>query len=276
MSAAVPTGPTVLGGRFVGVRLDLGQYVALWRHLGLGERPVTLYVRDHGATYDERDALDAAAWRRLAAQGLLDDRGAPDPGLADALAVLARPAREVDVVVQAPGSDPHTAVAAVRGGLGLVARLAGSGLLVEPSDPHDLAGGLLARLPDLRPAPGVPMALPADALFGAGLTLDERSRRLRRAGVPAHRVDRVRALWSRRPDRAMTFGVAARDTDGVSRRGPRTVTVLDTAAGRVAWGLDATGRRVLVHPLDRPRLRAELTALLEGHVRDVAGSRGRP
>jgi len=42
----------------------------------------------------------------------------------------------------------------------------------------------------------------------------------------------------------------------------------------VAWGLDASGRRVLVQPLDRPRLRTELSALLDGHVRDVATRRG--
>ncbi|PVZ13039.1 ESX secretion-associated protein EspG [Actinomycetospora cinnamomea] len=267
------TASTVLGGRFAGVRLDVGQYLALWRHLGLGERPATLHVHDHGATYAERDALDAAAWRRLGSQGLLDHRGAPHPALVDALAVLARPVREVDVVVQVPRTHPRAALAAARGGLGLVARRDAGLLLVEPADPHDLAGSLLARLPDARPAPGVPMALPADALFGRGSTLDERCRRLRRAGVPAHQVDRLRSLWVRTPDRAMTFGVSARDADGVARRAARTVTVLDTAAGRVAWGLDASGRRVLVHPLDRARLRQELAALLEDHVGDVTGSR---
>lgn len=266
--------PTALGGRFVGVRLDVGQYLALWRHLRLGERPVALAVLDHGATYEERDALDAVAWRRLGAQGLLDHRGAPDPGLADALAVLARPVREVDVVVQAPSAEPRLAVAVACGGLGLVARL-DDGLLLEPADPHDLAGALLARLPDVRPAPGVAMSLPAEALFGKGLSLDERSRRLRRAGVSPHRVERLRTFWSRPPDRAMTFGVAARDPHGRPHRGERTVTVLDTAAGRVSWGLDPTGRHVLVHPLDRPRLRAELGKLLAAHVRAVAGNGSR-
>ncbi|WP_433785808.1 ESX secretion-associated protein EspG [Actinomycetospora sp. CA-101289] len=270
MSTAASTRPA---GRSVGVRLDLGQYLALWRHLGLGERPAALYVRDHGATHEERDALDAAAWWRLGARGLLDHRGAPDAGLADALAVLARPAREVDVVVQAPGAEPHTVCAVARGGLGLVARLEDGGLLVEPADPHDLAGSLLARLPDARPAPGVAMSLPAEALFGKGLSLDERSRRLRRAGVSPHRVERLRTFWSRPPDRAMTFGVAARDPHGRPHRGARTVTVLDTAAGRVSWGLDPTGRHVLVHPLDRPRLRTELGKLLDAHVGEVARGR---
>jgi hypothetical protein len=272
VSASVPTalGGRLVGGRFAGVRLDVGQYLALWRHLRLGERPVALAVLDHGATYEERDALDAAAWRRLGAQGLLDHRGAPDRWLVDALAVLARPARQVDVVVQAPDAEPRLIVGVARGGLGLAARLDDGGLLVEPADPHDLAGGLLARLPDVRPAPGVAMSLPAEALFGKGLLLDERSRRLRRAGVSPHRVERLRTFWSRPPDRAMTFGVAARDTHGRPHRGERTVTVLDTAAGRVSWGLDPTGRHVLVHPLDRPRLQAELGKLLDAHLRSVA------
>ncbi|MDD7938702.1 ESX secretion-associated protein EspG [Actinomycetospora lutea] len=263
-----------LGTQFAGARLDVGQYLALWRRLGLGARPAVLHVLDHGRTYAERDALDAAAWGRLADGGLLDDRGEPDPGLADALEVLARPACELDVLVRADGREPRAMLAAARGALGLVARLDEEGLLLATVDPHDLPGALLARLPAARPAPGVPLSLPADALFGVGLTLDERSRRLRRDGVPAHHVDRLRALWERTPDRAMTFGVTARDADGAPRRGPRTVTVLDTAAGRVAWGLDATGRRVLAQPLDRARLRAELAALLETHRQGVAGRRG--
>ncbi|GAA4930748.1 hypothetical protein GCM10023204_43230 [Actinomycetospora succinea] len=263
-----------LGTQFAGARLDVGQYLALWRRLGFAARPTVLHVLDHGRTYAERDALDAAAWRRLADQGLLDARGEPDPGLADTLGVLARPARELDVVVQVEGRAARATLAAARGALGVIARLDDQGLLLETTDPQDLAGALLARLPDVRPAPGVSVALPADALFGPGLTLDERSRRLRRAWVPPHHVDRLRALWARTPDRAMTFGVTARDADGAPRRGPRTLTVLDTAAGRVAWGLDATARDVLAQPLDRPRLRAELTALLDGHVHDVAGRRG--
>ena len=263
-----------LGTQFAGARLDVGQYLALWRRLGFGARPVVLHVLDHGRTYAERDALDAAAFGRLAAQGLLDHRGDPDPGLADALGVLARPARELDVVVRTGGREPRAALAVARGALGVVARLDDEGLLLGTTDPHDLSGALLARLPDVRPAPGVPLSLPADALFGQGLTLDERSRRLRRAGVPPPHVERLRALWARTPDRAMTFGVTARDADGAPRRGPRTVTVLDTAIGRVAWGLDGTGRRVLAEPVDRPRLRAHLGALLDGHVHDVAGRRG--
>lgn len=262
------------GTQFAGARLDVGQYLAVWRRLGFGARPAALYVLDHGRTYAERDALDAAAWRRLAEQELLDERGEPAPGIADVLGVLARPARELDVVVRVEGHEPRTTLAAARGALGVVARLDDEGLMLGTADPHDLAGALLARLPEVRPAPGVPLSLPADALFGVGLTLDERARRLRRAGVSSHHVDRLRALWARTPDRAMTFGVTARDADGAPRRGPRTVTVLDTAAGRVAWGLDATRRRVLAQPLDRARLRAELAGLLEGHVREVAGRRG--
>ncbi len=50
------------------------------------------------------------------------------------------------------------------------------------------------------------------------------------------------------------------------------VTVLDTASGRLAMGPDATGSRTVVRPTDRPRLRAELATLLEGHERDVAAS----
>ena len=254
-------------GTRAGVHLDTGQYLALWRHLGLGEHPLLLSVLDHGRTYAERDALDAAARDRLAAQGLLED-----PSLADMLSVLAAPAREVDVRVLAEGAPPLGVVAATRGAVGVVAWLVPGGLRLDPADPEDPAGALLARLPDRPAAPGVPMSLPADALLGDGATLDERARRLRRAGVSAHHVERLRAIWTAPPERVATFGVAVRDEAGVRRRGPRVVTVLDTASGRLAMGYDATGSRIVVRPTDRPRLRAELAALLEGHERDVTAS----
>lgn len=254
-------------GTRAGVQLDTGQYLALWRFLGLGEHPLLLSVLDHGRTYAERDALDAAARERLAAQGLLED-----PFLADMLSVLSAPAREVDVRVLVEGAPPLGVVAATRGGLGVVAWPVACGLRLDPADPADPAGALLARLPDRPAAPGVPMSLPADALLGDGVTLDERARRLRRAGVAAHHVERLRAIWAAPPDRVATFGVAVRDAAGVRRRGPRVVTVLDTPSGRLAMGPDATGSRIVVRATDRPRLRAELAALLEGHERDTTAS----
>ena len=110
-----------------------------------------------------------------------------------------------------------------------MAWLVPGGLRLDPADPDDLAGALLARLPDRPAAPGVPMSLPADALLGDGVTLEERARRLRRAGVSAHHVERLRAICAAPPERVATFGVAVRDAAGVRRhRGPRVVTVLDT------------------------------------------------
>lgn len=259
-------------GTRAGAYLDRGQYLTLWRHLGLGPRPVLLSVLDHGRTYAERDALDAAARDRLAAQDLLDGSGVPDPALADMLGVLAAPAREVDVRVLSESGAPQQMVAGARGALGVVAWLTDDhGLRLEPADPHDPAAALLARLPDPPPAPGVPMSLPAAALLGDGVGPEERARRLRRAGVSAHHVQRLRAMWAAPPARMATFGVAARDADGMRRRGPRVVVVLDTASGRVAVAPHASGARILVRPTDRPRLRAELAALLERHADDVDG-----
>jgi hypothetical protein len=258
-------------GRWTGAHLDTAQYLALWRRLGLGRRPLLLAVLDHGRTYAERDALDTAALRRLAEQGLLDASGAPAPALADALAVFAAPAREVDVRLVTTGAPPLGVVAATRGGLGVVAWLTERGLRLDPADARDPAGALLARHPDAPPAAGVPMSLPADALHGEGLTTDERARRLRRAGVPPHHVARLRAMWAAPPLRAATFGVAVRDAEGVRRRGPRVLTVLDTVTGRIALAPDPSGAHVVVRPIDRSRLRAELAALLEHHARDVTG-----
>ncbi len=221
------------------------------------------------STYAERDALDAAAWRRLAVRGLLDDQGAPAPALADALGVLAAPAWEVDARVLVPGATVHGVVAAARGSLALVAeREPGGGVRLSPADPGDLAGALLAHLPDRRAVAGVPIVVPRHALATGGSAAD-RARRLRRAGVGRHLVERFGAIAETPPERVLQCGVAVRDADGRRCRGPRVVTVIDTPQGRCVVGPDPSGARLEYRPTDRPRLRTELAGLLERHRRQV-------
>lgn len=270
MSPALPA--ATLGGLTPGVRLDAGQYVALWRHLGLGPRHALLDPPDHGRTYAERDALDAAAWRRLADQGLVDARGAPDPSLADALAVLAAPACEIDLTVVTDGGR-SASVAAARGALALVASDENGGLRLDPADPGDLAGAALAHLPDRRPVPGVPITVPAAPVLADHPSPGDRAAALRRAGVPRHAVDRLAAMWAHPTERVAQLGVTVRDAWGHRHRGPRVVAVLDTAVGRVVVERVPAGDRVVYRPTDRPRLRAQLADLLARHERDVAGPR---
>lgn len=258
---------TALGARpavpAAAVRLDAGQYNVLWRHVARCAKPLTLSTLDHGPTWSERDALDGAAWRRLAAAGRLDARGEPDPALADLLSVLARPTTEIDV--RAGSVDGVTAtLACARGDLGVVAALDGAGgLRLGSAPPGDLPAALLQWVPQAAAMPGVPMTVPTEPLRGSLASADgaaAREMRLRRAGVPRPTVERLAAMWARPPLRRLQFGAARRDPRGRRRRGDEVLEVLDTVTGRVL--LRPVGRQLLIRPADPPWLRAELGALL--------------
>lgn len=264
----------VVRGEVVGATLDVGEYVALWRHLRLERRPLLLDVPDHGAIFAERDVLDAAAWRRLDARGLLDVHGSPAPALADALVALAAPAVQVDARVVVEGREPHGVVAVSRAELGLVAvRGADGGVRLDPADPRDLAGALLGKLPDRRSAQGTPMVLPTDALAAAGTATTDRVRALRRAGVAAHVADRFAAMCARPPERVTQLGVIVRDPLGRAVRGPRILAVVDTVLGRFLLEQDPARPRMTFRPVERARLRRALAGVLDEHVRAVASRR---
>lgn len=241
------------------LHLDAGQYTVLWRRLGLGEKPVLLDTPDHGVTYSARDAADAAAWARLVAEGLVDDAGRVRPDVADALAVLRCPVRELDVRIRSDGPRIlRTAVA--RGELGVVAGLdadAGLHLRVHPGAQHPeaLAAALLLDVPAGRPLPGATLSVPATV---RGRDAAARRRSLRTHGVPDATADRLAAVWAEPPRRSMRFGGTWRDTTG-RRRHPEVLTVLDTAPGRVL--VRRAADRVEFRPVDRGALHAEVARL---------------
>lgn len=241
--------------------LDAGQYTALWRRLGLGEKPVLLDTPDHGDTYAARDAADAAALERARDAGWVDHHGDVHPDLADALAVLRAPRHELDARVRS-GRERTVRLAGTRGELDVVAGLGpDGGLVVHAGPPGDLAGALLRDLPAAPALPGVALDVPADAVLGVP-DPDERRRRLRAAGVAPSAVERLRALWADPPRRLLQCGAARRDDAGRRHRAVRVLTVVDAVPGRVLVHHDRATGRVAFVPLGAAAFSRELRALL--------------
>lgn len=252
-----------LPGDTARIRLGAVEYSVLWRRVLGEEKPASLHTLDHGRTLDERALLDAEALRSLRAAGHLDGRDALTGPLADVIGVVARPEREVDLTVWVPGERaPTTTVACARGELGVIVDLDDDGgLRIDPAPPDDLAGALLARLPDVTPMAGAPVVVPVDpdpAAQRHGPA--ERDAHLRRVGVPPAARERLSAMWAEPPRRRVQLGVARRDVHGVRRRGTTVLTVVDTPRGRVL--VRPLAREVVIRPVDRSRLRDELHGLL--------------
>lgn len=243
-------------------RLDAAEYVALWRRLGLGDRPVLLEVPDHGDTYAARDAADRAALGRLQRAGTLDAAGHAVPLLADALAVLAVPVQELDARSWTDGARTARLVAG-DGHLAVAAHLDADRALhlhisvAVPRPGPAPADLLLAALPEHPPLPGSPLALPAAAVLGGGAA--GRHARLRAARVPADVLVRLDALFAAPPRRVLQIGGAYRGRDGRRRRAPSVLTVVDAVPGRVL--VRHVDDRVELRPLDHGALRRQLLAL---------------
>ncbi|NMO89076.1 ESX secretion-associated protein EspG [Actinomycetospora sp. TBRC 11914] len=255
MTASVPEAPARR------LRLDGDAFLAAWRHLRLGDRLPLLEMPDHGATLSARDAADRAALAALHTRGLA--RTGP-PGtppvpvgdLADALAVLARPEVEVDLRCwEGPSAVARHRHAAVSGQLAVVAEpdpdrrgvvldLASRGAGPVAALVGFLATAALAGLPDEPPLPGIPMTVPAAALFGDRPLHD----------LPPAIAHRLAALRAEPPRRQVQLGAAVQDATGRRRVGP--LTVVDAAAGRMV--VEVTGPRARVVPTDRAGLAREL------------------
>ena len=245
------------------LRLDRDAFLAAWRHLRLGDRPPLLEVPDQAATLSARDAADRAALAALHTRGLA--RTGP-PGtppvpigdLADALAVLARPEIDVDLRCwEGPAAVPRHGHAAVSGQLAVVAEpdVDRRGLVLDlvartPGARTDgevvalLAAGLLARLPDEPALPGIPMTVPAAALFG--------DRRLH--GLAPAVARRLAALRADPPRRQVQIGATCHR--GAGRRRVEPLTVVDATTGRMV--VEVVGTEARIVPADRVGVVREL------------------
>lgn len=260
MTAPVPEAPARR------LRLDRDAFLAAWRHLRLGDRPPLLDVPDHGATLSARDAADRAALAALRTRGLARSGAPGSPpvpvgDLADALTALARPEVDVDLHCwegpSAVARHGHAAVSgqlavvaepeAERGGLVLDLAARGGDAAAPAAVVGKLAAGLLARLPDEPALPGIPMTVPASALFGDRPPHDL-------APAIAHRLAALRADP---PRRQLQIGAALYRGAARHRVGP--LTVVDTVAGRLV--VEIVGGDAHVVPADRARVAHTLGAL---------------
>lgn len=132
------------------VRVTVSSLTRILRQHRLGVHPV-LDVTPTFTDGAQDRAAEAAMWREFGELGLLDRRGRLDPGVLDALLVLARPSveyfgwftsscRDYSLLVAELGDD---AVVAVRGA---------HAVRITPVDGDSLAETAIRQLPPVRPA----------------------------------------------------------------------------------------------------------------------------
>lgn len=257
------------------LRLSTVEFTALWRRMGLGDKPLLLDVPDHGATLDERDWLDNQAWEQLRARRLVEARR-PRPEVEDALGALARPTVEADLrMITGPAREVRV-LACASGLVGVVAVPHADAVDLQPARPTGLADALLAHVPEHQRAAGNAVTIPAELAAGDGLRADTELARLERAGLRSDEARQVRRLVAGSVVRRFKIGAAARDRLGRRHRARGVVSVLDTDNGRVQIRhlRNHSGERLLLAPTDKQRLTGEVAELIRAAV-DTATSAAR-
>ncbi|MCP2260613.1 EspG family protein [Streptoalloteichus tenebrarius] len=214
--------------------LSHAAYDVCWSDLDLGERPLVIDVPAVGATVGERTALAEAVRADLAAGGLRDGLEL-DEGLEWALCLLARPVAAVDVRVSSERGELRAMTAAGRGDSGVWAVLDADALHLHQVPAAELAASALSLLPEVPPAAGTSVAMPAELLDGIvrrESTLGEVTAAFMDAGLRAELARLVGEAVT-----AARTGVARFEPAGVDELGRRhgagtSLTVLDTARGR--------------------------------------------
>jgi len=142
-------------------------YLVAWEHLELGAMPIVLHV--------QADHLDhRAAWAELTDLGLALGNEL-DPWLVAAFKLVANPPRAVDLRLGL-GSTAVRALAVSAGSGGVLAVLTADRLTVRELDHADLAGALVALVPEAPTDPDL------RGQFGAA-AIDVHGRRRRAADV---------------------------------------------------------------------------------------------
>jgi hypothetical protein len=185
----------------------------LWEHLELGARPFPLELPHSGATVTERAAIARTTFEELAARGLADQDG-PVPWLSDALAALVSFDLGLTVYGALGAGRILRARATVSGDLGVLAAQ-DEELTVVLIDPADMVGAILDLVPNTRPIPGQPVAVPRDRRE-SGRSAEDRA---------------VRAMLDRPRLRAGLLGIEVRGQQGTVLRSPE-LAWFDTDAGR--------------------------------------------
>lgn len=220
------------------ITLTALEFDVLWEHLRLGALPLVVKVPSPGRTFEERADIETRVWAGLEARGL----GRPvdvNPDIADLLAVLARPEREVDVRAHIGRDVRVLAASSSEGAAGAegaaVAELSEGSVTLRSASASGLASAALAVLPPSAAGPGRSVTLRTEdfesAANRAGGTREGFEQALLAGGL---RGDDATVLAEMIKDVAHmgNLGAAARDRLGRRHRAPRVVSFFDTEDGR--------------------------------------------
>ncbi|MEQ0558982.1 ESX secretion-associated protein EspG [Amycolatopsis sp. NEAU-NG30] len=246
----------------------------LWESAGLGELPYPFRIRSHGATVDERELLRRRTLEGLAARGLADGRGRPEPHIEDYFGVLASPELSLDAVqLIAPEAEPLLAVAGVLGGQGLLAVQDLRGLHLQPCPPDGLASAIVSLLPGAPRGTEKSITVPLEQLVGAhGVDfMQRRGNGDERASADEDRKALAR-LHAQPRLRGGQIGANARNRMGGRTRTP-VLSWFDTETGRYftqgSRGHD--GRDwITIAPADAATLRHRLGEMLANAANSTA------
>jgi hypothetical protein len=254
----------------VTVTLSRLEFELCWDHLRPGDYPTILSIPSHGATSDERRALFQGAWRDLEGRGLAA-RGELDARLADWLALLAHPEREVDARLRLDGGPRVRAVAAARSSRAVLAVLTADGLSLAGIDETALAASVVGLLPPHPTPRSRSVSVPAadlDRAAVAGQSASRMENALRESGLARADAQKIAQVLGG-VTRMGQFGAASRSVrhgrSGPRRRGPYAVSFYDSAEGR--WQFtrrpSSDGREwATLSPADQPRLVHAVSELL--------------
>ncbi|MFE3542328.1 ESX secretion-associated protein EspG [Nocardia sp. NPDC059177] len=245
--------------------------LAVADRLGVQTLPLVLAVGPQQDTFDAWQAARDAAVAELTATGVFDTYGDVEPGLADALSILAQP--DAELVARCYGDDERRRICVARRGAGHAGAVRSgdtfdiSTSTVEGSN-SELARLLLAALPHRAPAEVSGVSVAADDLaarLDAAETTSQYVDALYSLGISAHRATVLGAAFG--SCHGYTEIVAAVHHDGLTTRAPGAVAVYDTARGRIVVApMTAPDGQVwsTITPGTDHRLTQAVGALLEG------------
>ncbi|MGH3843066.1 MAG: ESX secretion-associated protein EspG [Pseudonocardiaceae bacterium] len=256
-----------------GTTVDLTheEYRALWHAMGLGTRHWNLDLPGlPELTEDERRARLGGTLDGLRARGLADRQGVV-PEVADALQLLAHPAREINGSVHA-GTTPVRLLAGSRGEWAVLAMLDEHRLLVRTGPASELCTAVARQLPDRPAGPGSSVSVPAELLTQPahdgkpGLTGEQLENRLVRGGVKPADARSFAAMIRGPKSGGGKFGAARRDGNGTRHSAGAALVYLATEPGgytlQPVRGADGTAWTTLA-PATLPQLAQRLGQLLD-------------
>lgn len=211
--------------------------LAVADRLGVQTLPLVLAVGPRQDTFEAWRAARDAAVDELAAAGLLDAYGDVEPGLADAVHILAQP--EAELVARSYGDDDPRRICLARRGTGHAGAVRiGSTFEITTStidgSDRELARLLLAALPPCAPAEIAAVSVVAEELamrLDGAATSSQYVDAMYALGIDAHQATVLGAAFG--TCRGYTEIVALVHHDGLTTRAPGAVAVYDTARGRI-------------------------------------------